>query len=84
MPNRHFSYERQLAGVSKAIKSLRRKKRNSGGGPVWLLPSLERREAQLKELIAAQSRPATFLEHSFFGVKARRTGEKAAAVEAKG
>jgi len=39
-----FNEHHQLLGVSKAIAALRRKK----AGPIWLLPSLEKRKAELE------------------------------------
>ena len=64
MSKRQFSEEAQLRGVRGAIKVLREaKRRGLRGKPVWLIPSLERREVELELSLRRRARG-----HSGFGI----------------
>lgn len=52
MAKKIFNETHQLAGVTKAIASLKKKR---SGGPIWLLPSLERRRDELQAKLEGKS-----------------------------
>lgn len=47
MARRSLTEEQQLAGTRKALDNLRQAKRTGRRAPIWLIPSLERREVEL-------------------------------------
>lgn len=70
MPRRVFTEQAQLTGVEKALATLRRRKRTGGGGPLWLIPSLERRKQDLEKRLKRNEKPgrtASFLDRTIFG-----------------
>lgn len=57
MAKKPLSEESQLLGTRKALATLRdAKRRGLRGKPVWLIPSLERREVELELRLRRQRR----------------------------